>query len=100
MSRRTSSMRRGSARGAPASNDRATDQRRWPVTITVSSTWARPTSGSVNTWPRTPLELLIDLGALGFEEDRRLWLESETALRGKRMLRWSPGLRERLLGEL
>lgn len=49
---------------------------------------------------RTALELLIDLGALGLAKDRRLWRESESALRGKRMLRWSPGLRERLLGDL
>jgi hypothetical protein len=49
---------------------------------------------------RTPLELLIDLGRDGQEQDRRLWLEHEAAMHGKRPLRWSPGLRRRLLGHL
>src|SRR5579875_94265 len=48
---------------------------------------------------RTPLELLIDLDRLGLEEDRRLWLEHEAAMHGRRVLRWSPGLRRRLLPE-
>jgi hypothetical protein len=47
---------------------------------------------------RTPLELLIDLGRDGLDSDRRLWLEYEQAMHGKRVLRWSPGLRQRLLG--
>jgi len=49
---------------------------------------------------RTPLELLIDLGRFGEDSDRRLWLEHEQAMHGKRVLRWSPGLRAQLLGEL
>jgi hypothetical protein len=47
---------------------------------------------------RTPLELLIDFGRDGLEADRRLWLEHEQAMHGRRVLRWSPGLREQLLG--
>jgi hypothetical protein len=49
---------------------------------------------------RTPLELLIDLGAFGLEQDRQLWLEHEAAMHGVRVLRWSPGLRQRLIGDL
>jgi len=49
---------------------------------------------------RTPLELLLDLQALGLEADRRLWLEHEDAMKGKRVLRWSPGLRDRLLSDV
>jgi hypothetical protein len=48
---------------------------------------------------RTPLELLIDLDRDGLDADRRLWLEYEQAMHGKRVLRWSPGLREQLLGD-
>ena len=48
---------------------------------------------------RTPLEILVDLGELGQEADRRLWLEHERAMKGKRVLRWSPGLRRRLLSQ-
>jgi hypothetical protein len=48
---------------------------------------------------RTPLELLIDLERDGTDADRRLWLEYEEAMHGKRVLRWSPGLREQLLGD-
>lgn len=49
---------------------------------------------------RTPLELLLDLDAVGLDADRRLWLEHEAAMSGKRILRWSPGLRDRLIGDL
>lgn len=49
---------------------------------------------------RTPLELLLDFGELGLDSDRRLWVEHEQAMHGKRVLRWSPGLRARLIGDL
>jgi hypothetical protein len=46
----------------------------------------------------TPFELLADFAATGDLESRRLWLEYEAATFGKRWLRWTPGLRARLLG--
>lgn len=49
---------------------------------------------------RSPLELLLDLGRIGLEQDRRLWLEHEAAMHGRRVLRWSPGLRRRLLPDM
>lgn len=49
---------------------------------------------------RSPLELLIDLARLGLVDDRDLWLEHEKAMHGKRVLRWSPRLRARLLRDV
>ncbi len=46
----------------------------------------------------TPFELLGDFAATGDVASKRLWLEYEEATFGKRWLRWTPGLRERLLG--
>ncbi len=47
---------------------------------------------------RTPFELLVELAATGDTGIKALWLEYEAATFGKRWLRWTPGLRERLLG--
>ena len=49
---------------------------------------------------RTPLELLLDLGHYGHVSDLALWQEHEQAMKGRRVLRWSPGLRQRLIGDL
>jgi hypothetical protein len=48
---------------------------------------------------RTPFELLIELAATGETATKDLWLEYEAATFGKRWLRWTPGLRKRLLGD-
>jgi hypothetical protein len=46
----------------------------------------------------TPFELLADFAATGELASRDLWLEYEAATFGKRWIRWTPGLRVRLLG--
>jgi len=46
----------------------------------------------------TPFELLADFAATGDLDSKRRWLEYEAATFGKRWLRWTPGLRARLLG--
>jgi len=45
----------------------------------------------------TPFQILADVAA-GDVNSRKLWLEYEAATFGKRWLRWTPGLRELLLG--
>jgi hypothetical protein len=47
----------------------------------------------------TPFELLAEFAGTGEVGARELWLEYEAATFGKRFLRWSPGLRARLLGD-
>lgn len=47
---------------------------------------------------RTPNQLLRAIAETRTSEDVALWREYEAAMRGKRVLRWTPGLRDALLG--
>jgi hypothetical protein len=47
----------------------------------------------------SPLQHLRDFATTGDMASARLWREYETATFGKRAIRWSPGLRRRLLGD-
>lgn len=49
---------------------------------------------------RTPNQLLRSIAQHGQAEDVALWREYEQAFRGKRVLRWSPGLRDALLADV
>jgi hypothetical protein len=49
---------------------------------------------------RTPMHLLADLVRLGLADDLAKWHEYEQAMRRKQQLRWSDGLRARLVGEI
>lgn len=49
---------------------------------------------------RTPNQLLRAIATNGRAEDVALWREYEQAFRGKRVLRWSPGLRVALLADV
>jgi hypothetical protein len=49
---------------------------------------------------RTPMQLLADVTALGLADDLATWHEYERATKGKQQLRWSHGLRDRLIGDV
>jgi hypothetical protein len=49
---------------------------------------------------RTPMQLLADVTALGLADDLAAWHEYERATKGKQQLRWSDGLRARLIGDV
>jgi len=46
---------------------------------------------------RTPFAILADFGSAGTADDLDLWHEYERATQGRSAIRWSPGLRDRLL---
>jgi Replication protein len=49
---------------------------------------------------RTPMQILADFGTDGHADDLALWLEYEEATQGKSAIRWSRGLRDRLLPDV
>ncbi|MEU4843283.1 hypothetical protein AB0F99_34130, partial [Nocardia testacea] len=46
---------------------------------------------------RTPFQILADFGNTGLVDDLELWWEYEKATAGRSAIRWSPGLKARLL---